>query len=102
MFARSAFRAAQPLRVRFFSSRAFAPLHGLFRIINLNYIILNCSSRSLTNLLFSLFVDMPPRLEALEVPMLSSTPLELLPSEVLVTGTSARAELPLLRLLLLM
>jgi hypothetical protein len=45
---------------------------------------------------------MPPRLEALEVPMLSSTPLELLPSEVLVTGTSARAELPLLRLLLLM
>jgi hypothetical protein len=34
--------------------------------------------------------------------MLFSTALELLPLEVLVTGTSARAELPLLRPLLLM
>jgi hypothetical protein len=105
MFARSAFRAAQPLRVRFFFlvMRICAPPSwSLFRIINQNYMISNCSSRSLTNLFHSLFVDMPPRLEVLEVPMLSSTPLELLPLEVLVTGTLARAELPLLRLQLRM
>lgn len=55
--------------------------------------------KKLIEFIYSLFVDMPPRLEGLAVPMPSSTLLELLPLVVLVTGTLARAELPLLSLL---